>query len=149
MGCYGIGVNRTIATVIEQNNDEKGIIWPLSVAPFHIHLIGLSKTDEEIRMADEIYSDVINSGLEVLYDDRKASPGFKFADADLVGIPVRVTVGKNYYSNKEIEIKLRSSKDKQDIKKLSREKFIMFLKDLKNLTDNEAVSAAELYEKLG
>ena len=100
-------------------------------------------------MAEEIYADIVNSGLEVLYDDRKASPGFKFADADLVGIPVRVTVGKSYYTDKEIEVKLRSSKDKQDIKKVSREKFLIFLKDLKNLIDNEAVSAVELYNKLG
>jgi prolyl-tRNA synthetase len=148
MGCYGIGVNRTIAAVIEQNYDDKGIIWPLAVAPFHVHLIGLAKSDEEIRLADEIYSGIVESGLEVLYDDRKASPGFKFADADLVGIPVRVTIGKSYFTNKEIEIKLRNSKDMKDIKKISKEKFLVFLKDLKNLADNEGNSAAELFEKL-
>jgi prolyl-tRNA synthetase len=148
MGCYGIGVNRTIAAVIEQNYDDKGINWPLSIAPFHVHLIGLIKTDDEINAADEIYSDIVNSGLEVLYDDRKASPGFKFADADLVGIPVRVTIGKNYFTNKEVEIKLRSSIDKKDIKKISREKFLIFLKDLKNLVNNHGNSAVELFSKL-
>ena len=117
MGCYGIGVNRTIATVIEQNNDDRGIIWPLSVAPFHIHLVGLCKIDEEARMADEIYSDIISSGIEVLYDDRKASPGFKFADADLIGLPVRVTVGKSFFQNGEIELKARNSEEMIKVKK--------------------------------
>ncbi len=148
MGCYGIGVNRTIAAVIEQNYDDKGIIWPLSIAPFHIHLVGLTKTDEEMRAADEIYSDIVNSGLEVLFDDRKASPGFKFADADLIGIPVRVTIGKSYYTNKEIEVKLRSSKDMKEIKRISRERFLIFLKDLKNLIDDQSNSAVELFNTL-
>lgn len=148
MGCYGIGINRTIAAVIEQNNDDRGIIWPLSISPFHVHLIGLGKSGEEIKMADEIYSAIIDSGLEVIYDDRKASPGFKFADADLVGIPVKVTIGKSYFTNKEIEVKLRNSKDMKDIKKISKEKFLIFLKDLKNLIDNEGNSAIELFAKL-
>jgi prolyl-tRNA synthetase len=148
MGCYGIGVNRTIAAVIEQNYDDKGIIWPLRIAPFHVHLIGLTKTDEEMASANEIYSDIVNSGLEVLFDDRKASPGFKFADADLIGIPVRVTIGKSYYTNKEIEVKLRNSRDIKDIKRISRERFLIFLKDLKNLVDNQGNSAVELFNKL-
>ncbi len=144
MGTYGIGVNRTIATVIEQNNDGKGIIWPLSVAPFHVHLIGLTKSDEERKIVDEIYSGILDSGIEVLYDDRKASPGFKFADADLIGIPVRITIGKNYFSGGEIELKLRKS---GEIKKISKEKLFGFLEDLKRIID-KGDSAEKLFDIL-
>ena len=145
MGCYGIGVNRTIATIIEQNNDERGIIWPITVAPFHVHLVSLAKNDIEIKAAEEIYSSILKSGIEVLYDDRKASPGFKFADADLVGIPVRITIGKSYFSNKEIEVKLRTSKD---IKKVSIDSLLEFLAGLKKIINNNEISAQKLFEKL-
>ncbi len=145
MGCYGIGVNRTIATIIEQNNDERGIIWPISVAPFHIHLIGIAKTEEEFKAVDDIYSLIVDSGLEVLYDDRKASPGFKFADADLVGIPVRITIGKSYFSDNLIEIKLRASKE---IKRITKESLLSFLKELKDLINNEQLSIEKLFDKL-
>jgi prolyl-tRNA synthetase len=145
MGCYGIGVNRTIATVIEQNNDGKGIMWPLSVAPFHVHLIGLAKNDEEKKIVDEIYNAVLETGIEVLYDDRKASPGFKFADADLIGIPVRITVGKTYYAGGEIELKLRKS---AEMKKISKEKLFEFLKNLKDIIDKQDNSAENLFAKL-
>jgi prolyl-tRNA synthetase len=107
MGCYGIGVNRTMAAVIEQHNDEKGIAWPMTVAPFQVHLVGIAKSDEEISAVEEIYEMLANAGIEVLYDDRRASPGVKFADADLIGMPIRVTVGKSYFKDGEIEIKLR------------------------------------------
>jgi len=115
MGCYGIGINRTIAAVVEQHNDEKGIIWPASIAPFQVHLIGISKKEDEIKEIDEIYEILLDSGFEVLYDDRKSSPGFKFADADLIGLPVRVTIGKNYFQNKEIEIKLRKNQESETV----------------------------------
>lgn len=111
MGCYGIGVNRTMAAVVEQNNDERGIIWPKAVAPFDVHLIGIAKKDEEIAAADEIYNMLIDAGLDVLYDDRKASPGFKFADADLIGIPLRITIGKSYFEKGMAEVKIRIEKD--------------------------------------
>ncbi|TFH39061.1 MAG: proline--tRNA ligase [Chrysiogenales bacterium] len=111
MGCYGIGVNRTMAAVVEQHNDEKGIVWPVPVAPFDVHLVGLGKSDEEIRGAEGIYDELRRGGLDVIYDDRKASPGIKFADADLIGIPVRVTIGKNYFRTGEAEVKLRSGGD--------------------------------------
>ncbi|MBN1496899.1 MAG: proline--tRNA ligase [Spirochaetes bacterium] len=118
MGCYGIGVNRTMAAVVEQHNDGKGIIWPASIAPFDAHLVGLGKSDEEIAAADEIYEMLLAEGIDVLYDDRKASPGIKFADADLVGIPVRLTVGKTYFQTGEVEVKLRSG---GEVMKVSRE----------------------------
>lgn len=107
MGCYGIGVNRTMAAVVEQNYDEKGILWPISVAPFHVHLVGIAKADDEIAAVEEMYTSIRASGIDVLFDDRRVSPGIKFADADLIGIPIRVTVGKSFFQNGEIEIKLR------------------------------------------
>lgn len=109
MGCYGIGVNRTMATIIEQHHDERGIIWPITVAPFHVWIVGLGKADEEIAKADEIYELIKNAGIEVIYDDRPLSPGFKFGDADIVGCPIRITVGKTYFKDGEIEIKLRAN----------------------------------------
>lgn len=111
MGCYGIGINRTMAAVVEQNNDERGIIWPKAVAPFDVHLIGIAKQDGEIAKADEIYNMLIDAGLDVLYDDRKASPGFKFADADLIGIPLRITIGKSFFEKGMAEVKIRNEKD--------------------------------------
>jgi len=116
MGCYGIGVNRTMAAVVEQHYDERGIVWPQSISPFDVHLVGLAKNDDEINRVEEIYSLLQNNGIDVLFDDRKASPGFKFADADLMGIPVRITVGKSFFQDGDIEIKLRTSKDLEKIK---------------------------------
>ncbi|TAL37180.1 MAG: proline--tRNA ligase [Spirochaetes bacterium] len=109
MGCYGIGVNRTMAAIVEQHYDGKGIIWPITVAPFQVHLVGIAKTEDEARAVDEIYDTLCHAGIEVLYDDRKASPGVKFADADLIGIPIRITAGKGFFQSGEVEIKLRRS----------------------------------------
>ncbi len=95
MGCYGIGVSRTVAAIIEQNNDENGIIWPLSVAPFQIHLIAVNSKDEvQMEVAEKIYQELNEKGFEVLFDDRNERAGVKFKDADLIGIPLRITVGK-------------------------------------------------------
>jgi prolyl-tRNA synthetase len=109
MGCYGIGVTRTLAAVVEQNNDEKGLKWPMSVAPFQVHMVGITKTDEERAQADAIYELLRSCGIEVLYDDRNLSPGIKFADADLIGMPLRVTVGKTYFTGGELEVKIRAT----------------------------------------
>lgn len=111
MGCYGIGVNRTMSAIVEQHNDERGIIWPKSVAPFEVQLVGIAKSKEEIKKVDEVYEELLRAGFDVLYDDRSVSPGFKFADADLIGIPVRVVVGKSFFKNGEVEVKERSKKD--------------------------------------
>lgn len=111
MGCYGIGVNRTMAAIVEQHHDDKGIVWPVSVAPFQLHIVSLGKSDNEIAAADEIYELSRGAGFDVLYDDRRSSPGVKFADADLIGIPVRVTVGKHYFQFGEVEVKHRRSGD--------------------------------------
>jgi prolyl-tRNA synthetase len=109
MGCYGIGVTRTLAAVVEQHNDDKGLKWPMSVAPFHVHLVGITKTDEEKAVAESMYELMTSCGIEVLYDDRSLSPGIKFADADLIGLPMRVTVGKTFFTSRELELKFRAT----------------------------------------
>lgn len=95
MGCYGIGVTRTMAAIVEQHHDENGIIWPISVAPFHV-IITLVNINDEVQkaLADEIYAELSKKGIEVILDDRDERPGVKFKDADLLGIPLRITVGK-------------------------------------------------------
>ena len=107
MGCYGIGVSRTIAAVIEQYSDENGIIWPVSVAPYQVLVVPVSMREEEqVTLAEEIYNKLRAKGIEVLMDDRTERVGVKFKDADLIGIPVRITVGKKAGEN-TVEYKLR------------------------------------------
>ena len=108
MGCYGIGVSRMAAAAIEQSHDDKGIIWPPQVAPFHVHLIGLNIEDAALsQQVEKIYNDLKAAGIEVLYDDRPARAGEKFSDADLIGIPVRLTVSKRTLEQGKVEFKLR------------------------------------------
>lgn len=107
MGCYGIGVTRTMASVIEQHHDENGIIWPLSVAPYHISVIPVNVKDEEQnKVANTLYENLLGMGIEVLLDDRNERPGVKFKDSELMGIPMRITVGKKI-GDGEVEFKLR------------------------------------------
>ncbi len=107
MGCYGIGVTRTMASIIEQHHDENGIVWPLSVAPYHIVVIPVNvKEEEQVKVANELYEELVHMGVEVLLDDRNERPGVKFKDSELMGIPMRVTVGKKI-SDGEVEFKLR------------------------------------------
>lgn len=115
MGCYGIGVTRTLAAVVEQHHDENGIIWPMSVAPYHV-IITLVKPDneEQAAAAEQIYEALQKAGVEVLLDDRKERPGVKFKDADLLGIPVRITVGKLAGEGK-VEYKLRRDAEKEEL----------------------------------
>ena len=95
MGCYGVGVSRTLAAIVEQHNDEDGIIWPMSVAPAHVCVIPLTVGDEEVfPVAERIAKELAEQGLEVVLDDRDERAGVKFADADLIGWPVQVVVGK-------------------------------------------------------
>lgn len=95
MGCYGIGVNRTMAAIIEQNNDENGIIWPISVAPYHVIIIPVNTEDlVQMELAEKIYDELLAAGVEVMLDDRNERAGVKFKDADLIGIPIRITIGK-------------------------------------------------------
>ncbi|TGK00946.1 proline--tRNA ligase [Leptospira semungkisensis] len=104
MGCYGIGLNRTMATVIEQCNDDKGIYWPISIAPFEISLVTLAKGAEQEEKALEFYENLKNEGFEVFWDDRDLGPGFKFKDSELIGFPIRITVGKKFFESGEISI---------------------------------------------
>ena len=108
MGSYGIGPARVLAAAIEQHHDEKGISWPREVAPFDIEVVTLGKPGEPAReLADDLYEDLLEAGLNVLYDDREASPGQKFADAELLGCPLRRTVGKRGLEAGELEAQIR------------------------------------------
>ncbi|MDP1845284.1 MAG: aminoacyl--tRNA ligase-related protein [Candidatus Moranbacteria bacterium] len=103
MGCYGIGLQRLMGTIVEVDNDEKGIIWPESIAPFKVHLVSLGKNEE----AEKIYQDLLKKNIEVLYDDRDVSAGEKFADTDLIGLPYRVVVSEKSLKSGGAEIKKR------------------------------------------
>ncbi|HHT9130426.1 MAG TPA: proline--tRNA ligase, partial [Candidatus Brocadiaceae bacterium] len=111
MGCYGIGVNRIIASLIEKSHDGNGIIWPLSLAPYKVIIIPVNVNDaHSMQMANHIYDDLTNiADIEVLLDDRDQRPGVKFKDADLIGIPIKIVIGKKFAETKELEIKLRKS----------------------------------------
>jgi prolyl-tRNA synthetase len=115
MGCYGIGVSRLVATIIEQHHDEQGISWPMAVAPYQVHLVSLGKQSEVSEKADAIYSELCKLGVDVLYDDRDERPGVKFKDADLVGIPLRVTVGGKGLERGIAEVKWRNQKDIMEV----------------------------------
>ncbi|MDP9283243.1 MAG: proline--tRNA ligase, partial [Chloroflexota bacterium] len=111
-GSYGIGVGRAVQTIIETNHDEKGIIWPISVAPYQVHVIALPSNDEAVRTAaDALVADLEHAGIEVLYDDREETAGVKFADADLIGIPFRATVSKRTLKEDQVELKPRSASE--------------------------------------
>lgn len=110
MGCYGIGIGRTIAAAIEQNHDDKGIIFPLGLAPFSVLLIALyGKTSQVAETAEKIYADLQGQGVDVLLDDRDARPGFKFNDADLIGIPWHVVIGEKSLLEGKVEVKCRAT----------------------------------------
>jgi prolyl-tRNA synthetase len=109
MGCYGWGTTRTMGVIVEKSNDEKGIIWPKAVAPFQVHLISLRNSQEK---AEKIYQELLNNNIDVLWDDRDESPGSKFADADLIGVPIRLVVSEK--TNENIEWKERTS-DKSEL----------------------------------
>src|SRR4030043_862553 len=108
MGCYGIGVGRTVAAAIEQSYDENGVIFPMPLAPFQVILLPVNIKNEFLRdKAEELYQNLLKEGMEVLYDDREETPGVKFKDADLIGIPLRVTLGEKNLKKGLIEIKKR------------------------------------------
>ena len=115
MGCYGIGVSRTLAAVIEQHHDEDGIIWPVSVAPYHaIVTLVKPKDEEQAKLAEEIYQSLLVAGVEAVIDDRDERPGVKFKDADLLGFPIRITVGKRAGEG-IVEYKLRRDSEKSEL----------------------------------
>lgn len=128
MGSYGIGVGRLMAAVVEQHHDENGIVWPESIAPFDVHLVSLARkaTDPVAEQAEQLYLELEDAGLEVLIDDRKESPGVKFSDADLIGLPWRVTISARSLKNGGVEVKHRSQSKAQIV---AVEKLIEFLVD--------------------
>ncbi len=111
MGCYGIGVSRLVATAVEQFNDADGIFWPLSIAPYHVHIAQLGAEPEVVEAVATLERELEARGVEVLVDDREERPGVKFKDADLIGIPLRLTVGARSLAKGGVELKPRTEKD--------------------------------------
>ena len=117
MGSYGIGVGRLLACIAEEHHDDDGLIWPISVAPFAVHIVSLAKGDGPATDASlKLYTELKGLGVDVLYDDRSENAGVKFKDADLIGVPVRITVGERSLKQGNVEMSLRSDpKEKMDV----------------------------------
>ncbi|MBE9553218.1 MAG: proline--tRNA ligase, partial [Proteobacteria bacterium] len=116
MGSYGIGVSRLVGGIIEASHDENGIIWPESVAPFHVGLINLKAGDDKTTAAcDDLYGKLRATGVEVLYDDREGRAGQKFADMDLIGLPWQLIVGPRGLDNGVVELKNRASGEREEV----------------------------------
>lgn len=126
MGSYGIGITRLIGTIVETFSDDRGIIWPQSVAPFTVHLLRLGNNDSVILQADALYQTLTDAGIEVLYDDREAGNGEKFADADLIGIPYRIVVSEKSLAAGGVEIKKRAEEKGETV---NTEKLLEILKN--------------------
>jgi prolyl-tRNA synthetase len=116
MGCYGIGLGRLLGAIVEVHHDEKGIIWPKEVSPFDVHLIQIENSQKIKKIAEKIYQDLLKQGKEVLYDDRDKSAGEKFADADLIGIPIRVVISERTLAKNSVEIKKRGDQKLKIVK---------------------------------
>jgi len=117
MGCYGIGVSRTLAAIAEQFNDENGLAWPNNIAPFDVHGIPLNMKDQDqVGLADELYDLFKTNRYDVLLDDRSERPGVKFKDSDLIGLPIRVTIGKRA-SEGIVEVKVRKTGESFEVEK--------------------------------
>jgi prolyl-tRNA synthetase len=118
MGCYGIGVGRTVAAAIEQGHDENGMIMPFGIAPFEICVLPVNSSHaESMELAEAVYKELLDKGMDVIIDDRSERPGVKFKDCDLIGIPIRVTIGERNLKDHMVEIKLRKEKDSQKVRK--------------------------------
>ena len=116
MGCYGVGVSRTLAAAVEQCHDDAGIVWPLAIAPAQVCVVPLAVKDEVVQpAAEDIAAKLARQGWEVVVDDRKERPGVKFADADLIGWPLQITVGKRGLDAGNVEVKVRKTGEKFDL----------------------------------
>lgn len=125
MGCYGIGIGRALASIAEESHDEKGLIWPMSICPWHVSLCSLRPDDENVKnTADKLYADLQKAGVEVLYDDRNVSAGYKFSDCDLIGIPIRIVVSPRGLNQGTVEIQTR---DKAVCENVPTEKVLEFV----------------------
>jgi prolyl-tRNA synthetase len=113
MGCYGLGIGRTVAAAVEQSHDDNGIIWPMPIAPFEVVVTALGREENVVRTADDVYEKLLAAGIDVLIDDRDERPGVKFKDADLIGFPMRVAVGAKSLANGQIEWSWRKDRAKQ------------------------------------
>lgn len=140
MGCYGIGINRIMASAIELAHDENGIIWPISIAPFEVIITNANQDDFHVaQTAEKIHNELLEKGVEVLYDDRVVRGGVKFKDADLIGIPVRITVGKRSLAEGNVEIKLRAESKSSNVSvESAAEKVTQIVSDLKAKVDVDA-----------
>ncbi len=128
MGCYGIGVGRTMAAAIEQNNDEDGIVWPRAIAPFEVLVVAVNaKKDDQLAYAEEIYGECQKAGFDTLLDDRKERAGVKFKDADLIGYPLRITIGPKAVEEGDIEVKIRKT---GEVHHFTRENYLEEVKKL-------------------
>lgn len=143
MGCYGIGVSRILSAAVEQNNDEKGMFLPLTIAPFELHLLLINPADKLLKDTSEsLYKLILDNGFEVLFDDREdVTPGVKFSDADLIGIPLQIIVGKKFLEESKIEIKIRSTGERVLV---SLENLIDYLIEWKK---NEYSKLSPIYEE--
>jgi prolyl-tRNA synthetase len=117
MGCYGIGLNRIAAAIVESFSDDDGIVWPPSIAPYQVAILPLKVGNEEIMRASESAHDALDeAGIDVILDDRDESPGSKFKDADLIGFPLKVVVGRGYEKNGTLELQVRTDGSQKDVK---------------------------------
>ncbi|CAM5187479.1 proline--tRNA ligase [Oligella ureolytica] len=135
MGCYGIGVSRIVAAAIEQNHDDKGIIWPMSIAPFEVVIcpIGWGKSEVVRKEATELYNSLLEAGVEVMLDDRDTRPGVMFSEWELIGVPIRVTIGDRGLANDEVEVQLRSAAETEKVKVADLNAYVLNLyQNLKN-----------------
>jgi prolyl-tRNA synthetase len=130
MGCYGIGVSRTMAAAIEQNNDANGIIWPVPIAPYHVVVVPVSVKDQQQReFAEKVYQALQDAGVETVLDDRDERPGVKFKDADLIGYPLRITVGARCVAENVVEVKVRRTGEEHKFELVD---FVTNIKELLN-----------------
>jgi prolyl-tRNA synthetase len=116
MGCYGIGVERTAAAVIEQNHDDDGIKWPITVAPFHVHLLTIKHEGRVRELSEKIHGELEKACIEVILDDRKERAGIKFKDADLIGVPFRITIGEKGLEDGNVELFDRKTGEREKLK---------------------------------
>ncbi|MDO5666597.1 MAG: proline--tRNA ligase [Alcaligenaceae bacterium] len=135
MGCYGIGVSRIVAAAIEQNHDDKGIIWPMSIAPFEVVIcpIGWAKSEAVREQATQLYNTLLEAGVEVILDDRDVRPGVMFSEWELIGVPIRVTIGDRGLANQEVEVQARSASESQKVNLTDLNTYVLNLyQNLKN-----------------
>ncbi|MEA5018927.1 MAG: proline--tRNA ligase [Gordonibacter sp.] len=148
MGCYGVGVSRSMAAIVEQHNDENGICWPASVAPAHVCVIPLTTGDELVQpAAEKLASEFAKLGLEVVIDDRKERAGVKFADADLIGWPIQVVVGKRGLENQKVEIKSRRTGERHEVSLAALADVVAFAQRNTKVWGSEIDLFAELFSR--